>query len=53
MKERYDLVIRKSFLETEAGQTLMTILNEPTFQREVTRFSGNDYRDLGKIMEEV
>ncbi len=53
MKERYDLVIRKSFLETEAGQTLMTILNEPAFQREVTRFSGNDYRDLGKIMEEV
>ena len=25
----------------------------PVFRREVTHFSGNDYRDLGKVIMEV
>lgn len=53
MKERYDLVMRQSFLKTEIGQSVLAVLNDPVFQKEMTHFTGNDYRDLGKIMEEV
>lgn len=52
-EERYDLVFRKTFLETEPGKTLMAILNSPVFSKEISHFSGNDYRDLGKIVAEV
>lgn len=52
-EERYDLVMRQSFLESPPGQTLIQILNSPEFHREIQPFTGNDYRDLGKIIEEV
>lgn len=52
-EERYDLVMKKPFLETREGQCLLTILNDPAFRREIQSFSGNDYRDLGKILMEV
>ena len=53
MEERFDFVIKKEMLETEAVQKLLKVLNSPAFQKEVTRFSGNDYRDLGTIICEV
>ena len=53
LEERYDLVIRKDMLETETGKKLLKSLNSPVFRREVAHFSGNDYRDLGRIITEV
>lgn len=53
LEERFDFVMRKDFLETYAGKTLIKILHDPIFKKEITRFSGNDYRDLGKLITEV
>lgn len=53
LKESYDLVVRKSLLETSVGQKLEEVLMSPIFHRELAHFTGNDYRDLGKIIEEV
>ena len=53
LEERFDFVIRKDMMETEAVQKLMKVLHMPAFQKEIARFSGNDYRDLGKVITEV
>ena len=53
LEERFDLVIRRELLETEPVQKLIAVLRNPAFRREAARFSGNDYRDLGKIIAEV
>lgn len=53
LEERFDFVIKKEMMETEAGQKLLKVLNSPAFRKEVAHFSGNDYRDLGKIICEV
>ena len=52
-EERFDLVIRKEMLGSGGVQTLLKVLNSPEFQKEVSHFSGNDYRDLGKIVGEL
>ena len=53
LEERFDLVIKKEMMETGAVKALMKILKNPAFREEIARFSGNDYRDLGKIITEV
>lgn len=53
MQERFDLVIKKETLESQPVRKLLGILNSPVFRREVAHFSGNDYRDLGKVIAEV
>ena len=53
MEERFDLVIKKEMMETQAVQKLLKILNDPVFHNEIAHFSGNDYRDLGKVITEV
>ena len=53
LEERYDFVIKKELLGTEGVQKLLAVLNSPAFRGEVARFSGNDYRDMGKIICEV
>ena len=53
LEERYDFVIKKELLGTEAVQKLLAVLNSSAFRGEVARFSGNDYRDMGKIICEV
>ena len=53
LEERFDLVIKKEMMETEPVKKLLQILNHPVFCKEVARFSGNDYRDMGKIIAEV
>jgi putative molybdopterin biosynthesis protein len=52
-EERFDLVIRKEMFGSASVQTLLKILNSPEFHKEISHFSGNDYRDLGKIVGEV
>ena len=53
LEERFDFVIKKEMIESEAVQKLLAVLRSPAFRREVAHFSGNDYRDLGKIICEV
>ena len=53
LEERFDLVIRKETMETEEMQKLLGILRSPAFRSEIAAFSGNDYRDLGKVIMEV
>ena len=53
LEERFDLVVKKELLETPAVQQLLKILNDPVFRKEIGHFSGNDYRDMGKIICEV
>ncbi len=53
MQERFDLAVHKEFLETDEGETLLEILRSEAFKKEILPFSGNDYRDLGKIVAEV
>ena len=45
--------VTKEMMATEAVQKLMKVLNDPAFRKEIAHFSGNDYRDLGKIIGEV
>lgn len=53
LEERFDLVIKKEMMETQAVQKLRKVLNDPAFRKEIAHFSGNDYRDLGKTICEV
>ena len=53
MQERFDLVIKKDALDTEPVRKILKILNSAEFRAEIKNFSGNDYRDLGKIVDEV
>ena len=53
LEERFDFVIKKEMLETDAVQKLIQVLRMPAFRKEIAHFSGNDYRDLGKIICEV
>ena len=53
LQERFDLAVRREFLETDEGETLLEILRSEAFKKEIKPFSGNDYRDLGKIVAEV
>ena len=53
LEERFDFVIKKSMMKTDAIQQMLRIMNSTAFQREVAQISGNDYRDLGKIITEV
>lgn len=53
LEERYDLVLRRDSMENPAVVKMLEILSSPVFRREVAPFSGNDYRDLGKIIMEV
>lgn len=53
LEERFDLVMRRDFLEDEAGEKLLSILRSAPFRKEIRQFSGNDYRDMGKIIAEV
>ena len=53
LEERFDFVLKKEILDTEPARKLLMVLNSPVFRKEVSRFSGNDYRDLGKLIMEV
>ena len=53
LQERFDLAVHREFLETDEGETLLEILRSEDFKKEIRPFSGNDCRDLGKIVVEV
>lgn len=53
IEERFDLVIKKERLESEAVQAMIKMLSSPAFRKEISHFSGNDHRNMGKIVAEV
>ena len=53
LEERYDLVMRREALMTSAGEAILEILRSAAFKKEISHFTGNNYRDLGKIIAEV
>ena len=53
LEERFDFVIKKEMMDTEPVRKLMQVLQDPVFRKEISHFSGNDYRDLGKVISEV
>lgn len=53
LEERYDVALKKERLDSLPVQKLIAVMNQPAFRRELSRFSGNDYRDSGKIIQEV
>ena len=53
LEERYDLVLRRDTMETPEGEAILQILRSPAFVKEIRHFTGNDYRDMGKIIAEV
>lgn len=53
LEERYDIAVKKARLDSPPVQKLLLVMNQPAFRRELSRFSGNDYRDSGKIIQEV
>ncbi|MDD4510642.1 MAG: substrate-binding domain-containing protein, partial [Oscillospiraceae bacterium] len=53
IEERFDLVIRKDLMDQKDVQTLIKVLNSTPFKKDVSHFSGNNYRDIGKLIAEV
>ena len=53
LEERFDLVVRKDFLETDAADRLLSILRSSAFRKEISHFTGNNYRDIGTLIAEV
>ena len=53
LEERYDVALKKERLDSPPVQKLLLVMHQPAFRRELSRFSGNDYRDSGKIIQEV
>lgn len=53
LEERFDFAIKKEMLHTQAVQKLLEVMRSPAFRQEISHFSGNDYRDLGRIITEV
>ena len=53
LEERFDLVIKKEQLESKAVQAMIKVMSSPSFRKEISHFSGNDHRDMGKIVAEI
>ena len=53
LEERFDLAIKKELLKKRSTQRLLEVMASPVFRREIEQLSGNDYRDLGRIVAEV
>jgi putative molybdopterin biosynthesis protein len=53
IEERFDLAVKKERFESDAVQKLLEAMGSEAFKKEIAHFSGNDYRDMGKIMAEV
>jgi putative molybdopterin biosynthesis protein len=49
--ERYDLVVRKKFLDTPAMQNLLDTLSRSKFRRELEGLGGYDARTSGELKD--
>ena len=53
LEKRCDLVLRRDAMDTPAVEEILEILRSAAFKKEIRHFTGNDYRDMGKIIAEV
>ena len=53
LEERFDFVIKRELLDSPAVQVMLATMRSPLFRQEIAHISGNDYRDLGKVVAEV
>lgn len=53
LEERFDLAVKKDMLDSDAVQALLKVMTSESFKKEISHFSGNDHRDIGKIIAEV
>ncbi len=51
LEESLDLVLRRESLTSSEVQKLIKLMDSADFRKEAGRFSGNNYRDMGKITE--
>lgn len=52
-RERYDLVIRKSYLEKPIFKVIMDLISSNEFKNEIEGLGGYDLKDIGKIISET
>lgn len=49
-EERYDLLLTKSFYESEEGKSLLEVIQSEEFKREVEELGGYSCRDTGQVI---
>ncbi|MBO8170557.1 MAG: molybdopterin biosynthesis protein [Bacillaceae bacterium] len=49
-EERYDLILTRSFFESDAGEEFMEVVRGEAFQQQVESLGGYSCRDSGKIL---
>jgi len=52
-KERYDLVVKKEYMQSPEIQIMMKIINSAAFKQEFGNVGGYDTADMGKIVAEI
>ncbi|MDO4556860.1 MAG: substrate-binding domain-containing protein, partial [Lachnospiraceae bacterium] len=52
-EERYDLILKSEAMDYPEVKTMLQLLNSSKFRKELLDISGDDYRDLGKIVAKV
>jgi len=52
-KERYDLVVKKEFMQFPEVQIMMKIINSAAFKQEFEHVGGYDTADMGKLVAEI
>ena len=45
--------MRREAFRSPAGEAILEILRSAPFKKEISHFTGNNYRDMGKIIAEV
>jgi putative molybdopterin biosynthesis protein len=53
LEERYDLVLRRDAMDARAVETILEILRSAAFEQEIRLFTGNDDRDMDKLVADV
>ena len=52
-KERYDLVVKKEYMQSHDVQTMIRIINSGAFKQDFAHIGGYDTSDMGKIVAEI
>ncbi|HOL17640.1 MAG TPA: substrate-binding domain-containing protein, partial [Bacillota bacterium] len=50
-EERYDLLMSKDFYHSPAGQTLLEIITDRSFQEQVEALGGYSMREAGRLID--
>jgi len=52
-KERYDLVVKKEYIDSHEVSTMMNIINSAAFKQEFANIGGYDTSGMGNIIAEI